>query len=425
MKNKLICIFYILFLSSLGTMESALSKETKTSILRLTYSGNDKVFFPCLSDDGNTMIYTLETQKEGKSIRALRVIDIAQAKERELFVEDRLQALPPFEEASLKIGSKPPVLSGDGKIAILSLSIGAPYHILDHYLAVLKTDGTQLKLISFPIKALSEMKFEKLGFKSDSWERISTYALDHEGKRIALVLKGHLGPRRYGNASCLLFLDLAEERQRTILAPDFKEKEWVWSSFPRNPLTGGGWSFAISGNGELVIFGAQASEVENDYDLFLTDWEGQSLKRITDFHDRWFTQAEMSFDGKSIIFFYNGNKKEGMGTYLINSDDEGLRLLESKISSQIEFFDFSGNGKRLIFKHIYRGVMLDLGSGKETIIFDEEASPDEKRISLLDFPQVPSFWTPKVLDFKGKKLILSGIPAGRNTPEFYLLSLQE
>jgi Tol biopolymer transport system component len=181
-------------------------------------------------------------------------------------------------------------------------------------LAVVNIDGTNFRVISFPIKTLEGKNLKSLEFTSGDWERLSNYAVSSDGKRIACVLKGHLGPRRYGNPGGIVLLDASTQKQRTILAPDFERDEWEWPSFPRRPLIGGGWAFALSGNGQKIVFGAQSSAEKTDYDLYVVNWDGEVIRKITDFHDRWFSLADISHDGEKIVFFYNGRKKQGIGT---------------------------------------------------------------------------------------------------------------
>lgn len=401
----------------------AVSPVSHSEIRRLTYSGNNTVEYPCLSDDGRLVLYIVEIKNDQESLKAVRMMNVDSGKETELFRNGTMTAPPPFGEIPLLVGSKPPLLSGNGQVAIFSLTLGEPQSILDHYLAVVNTDGTDFKLVSFPIDALKERELEPYDFESAEWERVSDYTIDRKGTRAACLLKGHLGPRRYGNPSGIIFLDVPDLKQRTILAPSFNGSEWVWPSFPRSPLLGGGWSFCMSGDGEKVVFGAQSSEEKTDYDLYLTDWKGQVLKRLTDFHDRWFSLADIDVEGKRVAFYYNGSKKQGMGTYIINSDGTGLKYLESQVASRIELFELSGNGRFVLFKHIYKGMLLDLQTGKEMVAFDENSPGYATGLFPMDFPRLPAFWRPQIMSLKGNRILLIGPPRGKETPEIYMLEL--
>ncbi len=413
--------FILLWLASLFL--PAASPVSQSKIKRLTYSGNNTVEYPCLSDDGLLMLYTMEIKNGQESLKAVRMMNIDSGKETELFRSGAMTAPAPFEGIPLKLGSKPPVLSGNGQVAIFSLTLGEPRNILDHYLAVVNTDGTGFKVVSFPIDALKDQDLESLEFKSGDWERVANYTIDKKGTRAACLLKGHLGPRRYGNPSGIILLDIPGLKQRTILAPGFNGSEWVWPSFPRRPLLGGGWSFCLSGSGEKLVFGAQSSEDKTDYDLYLTDWEGQALKRLTDFHDRWFSLADIDSEGKRVVFYYNGSKNQGMGTYMVDADGTELKYLESKVAPRVELFELSGNGRFILFKHVYKGMVLDLQTGKEIVAFDEDTPGYARGLFPMDFPRLPAFWGPKIMSLKGNRILLIGPPQGKETPEIYMLEL--
>jgi WD40 repeat protein len=369
------------------------------------------------------MLYTIEIKDEQETIRAVRIMNVGDGKERELFRDGEKKAPAPFEDISLLVGSKPPALSGNGRVAVFSMSLGAPANILDHYLAVVNTDGTNLQIIPFPIKALEGKNLKSLEFTGGDWERLSNYAVSSDGKSIACVLKGHLGPRRYGNPSGIVLLDVSTKKQRTILVPDFDGDEWKWPSFPCRPLIGGGWAFALSGNGQKIVFGAQSSADKIDYDLYIVNWDGKEMRRITDFHDRWFSLADISHDGEKIVFFYNGRKKQGIGTYTVNSEGKELKYIKSRLAPRVELFDMSGDGQYILFKHIYKGMILNLNTDLEMVAFDESTPGYAKGLTPMDFPRIPAFWSPKIISLKGSKALLVGPPQGKETPEIYMLSI--
>lgn len=397
--------------------------RSPSEIKRLTFSGENVVHFPCLSDDGRWMLYILEIKEGEDSLKAIKVMNTEDGKERELFRSGKIKAPAPFQDVPLAVGSKPPLLSGNGQVAVFSLSLEKPANILDHYLGIIDTDGTNFQIIPFPIDDLKGKDLKSLNFMSGEWERLSNYALSSDGKKIVCVLKGHLGPRRYGHPSGIVFLDTLTGKQRTILAPDFEGKEWSWSSMPRRPLTGGGWAFCMSGDGQKVIFGAQSSEDPTDYDLYMMNWDGKEIRRLTDFHDRWFSLADISHDSEKVVFFYTGRKKQGIGTYAVNSDGSGLEHLESKTAPRVEFFDLSGNGRYILFKHIYKGMIWDLQNGHEIMAFNEHTPGYASSLIPMDFPRIPAFWGPKIMSFRGDKILLFGHPQGKSTPEIYMLNI--
>jgi hypothetical protein len=264
---------------------------------------------------------------------------------------------------------------------------------------------------------------ESKKFKNGNWERVANYALSANGSRIVCLVKGHLGPRRFGSASGIIFLDVAAKKQTSLLAPDFKADEWTWPKFPCRPSTGGGWAFCMSEDGQTVVFGAQTSEDPNDYDLYTVDWENRDIERITDFSDRWFSLADITQDGQAVLFFYNGKKKQGIGTYKINKDGTGLTFLETRTAPRIEFFDMSGDGRFALFKNIYQGKRLNLQTGEEIVAFSDKTEGYVKGITPMDFPHFPSFWRPQIMSESGERVLIVGPPQGKDLPEIYLLTI--
>lgn len=399
--------------------------EHQGKIRRLTRSGNHSVHFPCLSDDGRWMLYVRKASDGDVTTQSLRIMNVDTGEEKELYLDKQETAPEPYENVPLILGTKPPLLSGDGLVAFFILSLDQPEKILDHYLAMIHTDGSGFKVFSFPIENLQGKDWKSLDFKGNEWERIAQYAASTDGHRVACVMKGHFGPIRYMNASAIVLLDTGTEEMRTILAPIFNGKQWEWESYPSHPLLGGGWAFGISGQGDRILFGARSSEDERDYDLYLSDWGGDRLQKITDFQDRWFSQAELSQDGEKVVFYYAGTKKQGLGTYVVASDASSLRHLEDPRSPHFAFYDLSGNGKYILYRFIYDGMFLDCDNDEEGVLFDPETQGYVKGSIPMDFPPFPAFWEPKIMSYEGTRIVLSGIPEGKQSPEFYLLGFEE
>ncbi len=416
MAAALICLTVSAF--SLGR------SQERSQIKRLTHSGNDMVYYPCLSDDGQRMLYVLEKKNGEKVTKTIKIMNIESGEETELFRDRQVEAPDPFQDIPLLVGSKPPALSGNGEVAIFSLSLDQPINILDHYLAVINTDGTDIRIISFPIETLQGKDMKTLDFKSDEWERVTNYVLSWDGNRIACGVKGHTGPSRYGNASAVILLDTPHLKQKTILGPDFKGEQWEWSSPPLRPLLGGGWAFGMDRTGSKVLFGAQSTEDQTAYDLYVYDWDSDEQIKITDFKDRWFSLAEMSQQGDNVVFFYTGKKQQGIGTYVVCTDGSGLKHLKSQIVSSIEFSDLSGNGRYILYKNIYNGMVFDLETGEEWVAFDESTPGYAHGLVPMDFPRYPAFWSPKFMSQGGERILLFGLPSGKNTPEIYLLNME-
>ncbi|HUU51777.1 MAG TPA: hypothetical protein VMW92_02020 [Candidatus Heimdallarchaeota archaeon] len=413
----------IILICVLHTTSMTAEENSKGHIRRLTQSGNNVAKYPCLSSDGQIMLYTLEIKESEEETRAIKIMNLEDGTETELFRDGTQPAPSPFEESFLRVGSKPPILSGNGKIAVFTLSIDGPLNLQDHFLAVLSTDGSGFWMTSFPIQNLVGVDLKSHEFQNGDWERVANYSLSTDGNRIACLVKGHLGPRRFGSASGIIFLDVATKKQTTLLAPEFKTDGWTWPSFPRRPSTGGGWAFCMSEDGQTVVFGAQSSDDPNNYDLYTAEWMSQDIERLTDFSDRWFSLADITRNGQAVLFFYNGRKKQGIGTYRINRDGTGLTYLESHIAPRIEFFDMSGDGRFAIFKNIYQGKRLNLQTGEEIVAFSDKTEGYVQGITPMDFPHFPSFWRPQIMSASGKKILLAGPPQGKDSPEIYLLSI--
>ncbi len=424
--KKLIPLLSAVLLFSLTIFPNEAGGSVLNGIIkRLTHSGNNTVHYPCLSDLGHKVIYILEIEDGEKLTKSVQILDVETGEKNELFRDGTKSAPPPFSDSFLNVGTKPPIISGDGRIAVFSLSLGEPSNIPDHYLAVAHTDGTLFKLFPFPIEALEEKDLKSYEFMSTEWERLSYYAVNSDGSRIACIVKGFHGPSRYGNPSGIILIDMATEKQHTLLAPDFIDEKWMWTDFPKRPLTGGGWGFGLSGNGQKIIFGAQSSTDKTDYDLYSMDWTGDNLTKITDFNDRWFSLADISQNGRQILFYYTGQKKQAIGSYLLQENSQDIKFLKTFSGSRIEFFDMSENGKYVAYLQGYSGKIFDIQTGTDYTAFNENTDGYAEGISPMDFPRFPSFWCPKILNLTGDRMLLVGFPPGRSTPEIYMLYLNK
>jgi len=424
--KKLIPFLGAVLLFSLTVFPDEAGKTVLNGVIkRLTHSGNNTVHFPCLSDSGHKVIYILEIDDGEKLTKSVQILEVETGEKNELFLGGTKSAPPPFNDSLLHVGTKPPIISGDGRIAVFSLSLGEPTYFSDHYLAVAHTDGTSLKLFPFPIEALKGKNLKPYEFINTEWERLSYYAVNSDGSRIACVVKGFHGPSKYGNPSGIILIDMATEKQHTFLAPDFIDEKWTWIDFPQRPLTGGGWGFGLSGNGQKIIFGAQSSTDKTDYDLYSMDWTGDNLTKITDFNDRWFSLADISQNGRRIVFYYTGQKKQAIGTYLLQENSQDIKFLQPFSGSRIEFFDMSGNGQFIAYLQGYSGKIFDIQTGTDYTAFYENTEGYAEGISPMDFPRFPSFWCPKILSLTGDRMLLVGFPPGRSTPEIYMLYLNK
>lgn len=179
----------------------------------------------------------------------------------------------------------------------------------------------------------------------------------------------------------------------------------------------------MSEDGQTVVFGAQSSDDPNNYDLYTVQWMSKDIERLTDFNDRWFSLADITQNGQEVLFFYNGRKKQGIGTYRINRNGTGLIYLESHFAPRIEFFDMSGDGRFAIFKNIYQGKKMNLQTGEEIVAFSDKTEGYVQGITPMDFPHFPSFWRPQIMSTSGKEILLVGPPQGKDSPEIYLLTI--
>jgi Tol biopolymer transport system component len=408
---------------SLPVTSKTADENSGGQIRRLTRSGNATAKYPCLSSDGQKMLYTLEIKENDEETKAIKFMNLEDGTETELFRDGTQPGPSPYEGSFVQVGSKPPVLSGNGKTAAFTLSVDGSLNLKDHFLAVMPTDGSGIWITSFPIQSLEGVDLKSSEFESGDWERVASYSISADGTRIVCLMKGHLGPRRLGSASGIILLDVAAKKQTTLLAPEFKTEGWIWTSFPRQPSTGGGWAFCMSEDGRTLVFGAQTSDDPNDYDLYTAQWTSREIRRLTDFSDRWFSLADITQDGQAIFFFYTGQKQQGIGTYRINRDGTGLTYLKSRITPRVDFCDVSGDGRFVLYKNIYQGKRLDLRTGEEIVAFSDKMRGYVQGSLPMDLPQFPSFWRPQIINVSGNRILLIGPPQGKDSPEIYLLTI--
>ena len=420
---RLIIVLSLIIIAGYGSSFGQIY-TTKSQIVRITRSKDAIVKYPALSNDGEKLLYLSETRDLSNpevKIKSIKIINVDGTEEKVLFTDRTIKAPPPHNQSYLLCGTRPLLLSGDGTKAVFSLSINERYLLNDHYLGVINTDGTGFRALELENVALSHIDWQEKGFKDDTWRRISNYTVSNDGRRLVLIVKGHNGPRRFGFPSGILIIDSDGQNQRTLFSPTFEKEGWLWRLYPRKPFTEGGWAFAFSGNGEKILFGAQSSAEKDDYDLYLMNWDGTGLKKVTDFKDRFFTLADLSNDGKQIIFFYGGKKRQGIGTYTIRSDGTGLEYLNSKVADRVDFEDMDPKGKRMAYRHKDSGIFMDLESKKEAIIFHPKTPGyASSEGHFMDFPNFPSFWNPHIMT--EDEVIITGTPKGRVWREFYLLT---
>jgi Tol biopolymer transport system component len=400
-------------------------------LTRLTYSGSNWVGFPSLSDDGNMVVFMEEVRDTttivGKTHvrRMIKSIRSDGSEPRVVFADSTIHAPSPFERTFLVVGTKPPLISGDGRKVIFSLSLTEPGDMTDHYLGVINSDGTEFKAIELRNEDLASMDWKKENFHRDTWGRIANYAISDDGRLIACVVKGHFGPVSYGTPSGILVIDADGSNQRTLLGPHFKESHWSWDGFPRNPLTGGGWAFALSGDGETLLFGAQSSEEKADYDLYRMNVDTPRAQRVTSFRDRLFSFADISDNGDRVTFFYSGKKGDGVGTYTMNSDGTALRRVGSETVSRVDYDDVTGSGKTIVFQAPSGAYAIDVDQNHESLLFSR-STPGYVRSGVeMGFPAYPSFWAPNFMSRDGSTLLLTGVPVGKDAAELYVLRIKD
>ncbi|UCE18419.1 MAG: hypothetical protein JSV84_16435 [Gemmatimonadota bacterium] len=400
-----------------------------SEIQRVTYSGNHWVGYPSLSDDGNVIVFQEEVRDtsmvtgEPRVKRIIKAITADGKNQQVLFTDSTVHAPVPYEDSFLLVGTKPPLVSGDGGTVIFALSLSSPADMKDHVMAVVKTDASEFQTITFTNEMLSSRNWNRENFESDSWARVANYAISDDGSLIACVVKGHFGPVAYGSLSGIVVVRSDGSEQRTLLAPRFENDRWTWNEFPRRPLTGGGWAFALTGAGETILFGAQSSDERTDYDLYTMKIDGSKPKRVTTVQDRLFSFADISADGERITFFYSGKKGEGIGTYVMNSDGTGLHRLTSHVVDRLDYDDVTDSGDKVYFKSVNGGFVFDINQSHEVLIFDR-STPGYVRSGVdMDFPSYPSFWAPDFVSRDGHTVVLVGVPVGKDLAELFVLTV--
>ena len=423
------CIIFFFVEQSLSQEQGGILYRAESKITRLTYSGDHWVGYPCISDDGRTIAF-LEEIRDTSTIagetsvkRIIKTIRTDGTAERIVFADSTHRASDPYEDSYLLVGTKPPLISGDGQKVICALSLSEPADFKDHYVGVVNSDGTGFHTIEFKNEALSSMDWRKNTFQSDTWERVANYAISDDGNEIACVVKGHFGSVAFGNPSGIIVANADGAGLRTLIAPHFGDNHWTWTEYPQKPLTGGGWAFAMSGDGKTLLFGAQSSEKKSDYDLYTMNVDGSVPKRVTHFQDRLFSFADIGEDGRRIAFFYSGKQGDGIGTYVVSSDGTGLRRLTSDIVPRVDYDDGTDDITKVYFKAPGGGVVLDVDQNSETLIFDG-STPGYVRSGVeMDFPSYPSFWAPDFVSRDGRTVVLAGVPVGKDLAELYVLTV--
>lgn len=424
--------FVVLMTAGVSAQEDGVPVYRADSrITRLTFSGSNWVGYPSLSDDGR-MVAFMEEIRDTSSImgvtrikRMIKVIPSDGSPAQVLFTDSTLHAPAPYEDSFFLVGTKPPLISGNGQKVVFALSLTEPADMKDHYVGVVSTDGTGFTAFELRNESLSAVDWEKERFKSDAWERVAVYAISDDGHRIACVVKGHFGPVAYGNPSGIIVVGADGSEQRTLMAPGFENDQWTWDGFPRKPLTGGGWAFALSGSGETLLYGAQSSENQSDYDLYVMNVPAARSKQVTSFHDRLFSFADISDTGERITFFYSGKKGEGIGTYVVDAEGTGLQRLTSVLGSRVDYDDVTGTGNTIVYKASGGAFAIDGVHRGETLLFSR-GTPGYVRSEIeMDLPSYPSFWAPNLISTDGKTVLLTGVPVGKDVAELYILTVKD
>lgn len=113
MRRFMPIILAIIIICALHATSMTAEQNSKGHIRRLTQSGNNVAKYPCLSSDGQKMLYTLEIKESEEETRAIKIMNLEDGTETELFRDGTQPGPSPFGESFLRVGSKPPILSGN------------------------------------------------------------------------------------------------------------------------------------------------------------------------------------------------------------------------------------------------------------------------------------------------------------------------
>ncbi|RLA84036.1 MAG: hypothetical protein DRG40_06240 [Deltaproteobacteria bacterium] len=392
----------------------ALAHGLEARIDRITYTREGIVRYPSLSEDGRVLLYVHEAPDEKvplKVHRSLKVVFLETGEKRTIFRDGEVPAPAPFK-GRLLLGSKPPRLSGDGKRATFLLSLP---RWRDHFLAVAEIRGKKVRVFELEMEGVP---LKAKGFKGKGWARIVNYATDREGRRIACAVKGDMTEGGLGYPSGIVLLEFPSMKKRTFLAPRLKEKGWVWEGFPSKPFLGGGWVFAMSPDGEWLLFGAKASQEKGDYDLFAMSWEGE-IERLTHLHSPYFVLGHIGPARKPVVFYFAGQKT---GTYLLG--DSGPEPLFLPSGERLDYEGISGDGRYILYCLRGKGYRYDWRRGTWEEIFSPSTSGYTRSPYPMSFPSYPAYWSARFSSWGGERLILMGRPRGKEKEELYLLEVR-
>ncbi len=407
----------------------AKTPDANFKVSRIINAGlTERVLYPTMDGKGKFLIYYRDRLlKAGGSVRSLFVYDREQKQEKRLFKSGVKAAPAPFKGEKLIISQNPPKISTKGDKVIFPLSLSGANSPTNHYLGLVNLDGSGFIALSLKIEALETIDWKKLGFKGPFWERFSAYDISADGKTIACVVKGDLGPGTYRQPSAIAIINTDTLKVKYFLAPTWQKGEWKYSRLPMKVLTGGGWSFDLDDRGELLLFGGKPTPKKGEYDLYLLDTSNGNVSRLTDFLDRPFARGKL-MAGKKVFFFYGGAKKEGVGTYFINPNKPKSFYFGGK-GSRSFLQGFGAGGENLYYTSGDRGAVYNLKSGLETTIF--------KRGNLIGinsniqpcegwrFPFYPSGFTPTIATAGGSRFLATAICEQGQTPQFFLITLDK
>ncbi|MBW1803116.1 MAG: hypothetical protein JRJ85_20580 [Deltaproteobacteria bacterium] len=435
-RSLLICLFAGILLSTGngvgGEIEGMSVYRADSEITRLTYSGSNWIGYPSVSDDGHLITFLEQVRDTsfvpGKTYvrRMIKIIRSDGSDARLLFADSTVHGPAPYDDAFFMVGTKPPLISGNGEKVIFSLSLSQPAGMVDRYLGVVNGDGTGFRAMEFQNEALASVEWKDEGFTSDAWARVANYAMSDDGHRIACVVKGHAGPVSKGNPGGIILFGADESTYRTLLAPTLADGRWTWTGFPRNPLTGGGWAFALSGDGQYILFGAQSSEEKTDYDLYRIEINSEIVSRVTAFHDRLFSFADISDDGNIVTFYYAGKKLMGAGTYRVTAAGGNAQFVVAPPGEgRIDYDDATGTGEMMFYNTPRGAFSIDFKQDHNTLLFGPGTRGHVRSGIEMDFPSYPSFWASTFVSDDGQTVLLTGVPVGKDLVELYVLRVSD